>query len=196
LYQLLADDAHLPGIGSKLREPYLRDMKTILWATLTANGNYARSTPEHPPKREALADFAANVGRTGNFIVGRRTFEEFQAQPARGGDQPFAQTDIVVVTTSDLQLPGVTCVKTPRAALEHLERRGHESALIAGGETLHNAFLAEDLVDELVFDIAPTFEEQGLNVVLPPGRYRELRLLGVKELGSGVVQLHYSIGQR
>jgi hypothetical protein len=29
-------------------------MKTILWAALTANGNYAQSSPEHPPKKEAL----------------------------------------------------------------------------------------------------------------------------------------------
>lgn len=27
-------------------------MKTILWATLTANGNYAQSTPENPPKKK------------------------------------------------------------------------------------------------------------------------------------------------
>jgi hypothetical protein len=32
-------------------------MKTILWAALTANGNYAQSSPEHPPKKEALDDF-------------------------------------------------------------------------------------------------------------------------------------------
>jgi len=167
-------------------------MKTTLWATLTANGNYARSTPEHPPKREAMEDFATHVHRHKNFIVGRHTFEQFQAQPARAGsEQPFANVDIVVVTTREL--PGVTCVRSPRAALEHLERRGHMVALIAGGEGLHNAFLAEGLVDELTLNVAPALEDEGLKLVLPRGRYSELRLTSVHELGSGVVQLRYAL---
>lgn len=169
-------------------------MHTILWATLTANGNYARSTPEHPPKPEALADFGAHVQRTGNFIVGRRTFEEFQKQPARGGERPFDKVDIVVVTSQRLAIPGVGVASSPRAALEQLQARGHNLALIAGGEALHNAFLAEDLVDELVFNVAPALDGEGLKLMLPRERYRELRLRAAKELGAGVVQLNYALG--
>ena len=47
-------------------------MKTILWATLTANGNYAQSGPENPPKKEALEDFTAHAKAAG---IGRRSFE-------------------------------------------------------------------------------------------------------------------------
>ena len=36
-------------------------MKTTLWATLTANGNYQRNDSQHPPRPEALADFAASA---------------------------------------------------------------------------------------------------------------------------------------
>jgi hypothetical protein len=70
-------------------------MKTILWATLSANGNYARRSPRHPPKQEALADFAAETGAYGNFIVGRKTFEELQANAERRPSAPMPQTDIV-----------------------------------------------------------------------------------------------------
>ncbi|MBP1082398.1 MULTISPECIES: hypothetical protein [Bacillus] len=55
-------------------------MKTILWATLTANGNYAQSSPENPPKKEVLDDFATQAKAVGNFIVGRRTFEGVQVE--------------------------------------------------------------------------------------------------------------------
>lgn len=57
-------------------------MKTILWATLTANGNYQPNDPKHPPRPEALADFAAHVRAAGCFVVGRRTFEGFAREGA------------------------------------------------------------------------------------------------------------------
>ena len=61
----------------------MKRIKTILWATLTANGNYARATAERPPRPEALADFAAQATAAGNFIAGRRTFEAFQTDTGR-----------------------------------------------------------------------------------------------------------------
>lgn len=167
-------------------------MKTILWAALTANGNYAQSSPEHPPKKEALDDFGAYAGKTGNFIVGRRTFEGFQAS---GANAAFAGTDIVVVSEKNLDIPGATRVGTPREALNYLEQKGYETALLVGGETLHNAFLAEGLVDELVFNITPTLESKGLNLLLQDGQYKEVRLLNFKDIGGGIVQLHYAVNR-
>jgi dihydrofolate reductase len=176
-------------------------MKTILWATLSANGNYARASAAHPPKPEATADFASNALAHGNFIVGRRTFEAFQAQPARAGadgsapPNPFARTTIVVVSTT-LAVPGVPRAATPEAALETLRERGHTSALLAGGEQLHNAFLERDLVDELLLNVVPTLEDEGLKILLPKGNQRALVLLGTKQLGAGIVQLHYALPRR
>jgi dihydrofolate reductase len=170
-------------------------MKTTLWATLTANGNYARSTAAHPPKPQALADFAAQVAAHGNFIVGRRTFQDFQAQPQRsdgGAANVFASADIVVVSRS-LTVPGLNVASTPEAALAQLRARGHQHALIAGGEQLHNACLAAGIVDELIVNIAPGLEDAGLKLQLPQGQYRELVLLGSGDLGGGVFRLRYAI---
>jgi dihydrofolate reductase len=173
-------------------------MKTILWATLTANGNYARNDAPHPPKPEALGDFATQAQAAGNFIVGRRTFESFQAQskpPGTGGvadSSPFPSTTVVVVSTT-LDLPGMSSARTPRAALALLRERGHATALIAGGERLHNAFLAEDLVDELVVNVAPVLEDEGFKVVLPKGQHRDVKLIETKPLGGGVVQMRYDL---
>ena len=171
-------------------------MKTILWATLSANGNYARASAAHPPRPEATADFADNALAYGNFIVGRRTFESFRAQPARAGAEgvaanPFAHTTIVVVSST--LVPNVAHAATPEAALATLRERGHATALLAGGETLLNAFLERDLVDELLLNVVPTLEDQGLKLVLPKGKRRELELLGSKQLAAGMVQLHYAL---
>jgi dihydrofolate reductase len=170
-----------------------RYMKTILWATLTANGTYAQSSPEHPPKREALDDFARQARAVGNFILGRRTFEVIQA--IRGG--AFSDVDIVVVSSSVTELPGVKLVGSPQAALNYLQTKGHQTALLAGGADLHNAFLGQGLVDELMFNIAPVLEGKGLNLLLNKDhyQYKDIQLLDFKSLGGGVVQLHFAVGR-
>ncbi len=170
-------------------------MKTILWATLTANGNYAQSGPENPPKPEALGDFAAQAQAAGNFIVGRKTFEGMRGNDGPG---PFADLDIVVVSKSASAIPGVTVVGSPREALNYLERRGHQAALIGGGADIHNSFLGEGLVDEVIFNVAPVMEGKGLNLLIDQEnyRYRHVEWLDCKPLGGGVVQLRYAIQDR
>lgn len=170
-------------------------MKTILWATLTGNGNYAQSGPNNPPKQEALADFAEHAQAAGNFIVGRRTFEGMQSSGSGG---TLAGMDIVVVSGSVKEIPGVTVVGSPSEALSYLRDKGYQTALISGGADLHNAFLGQGLVDELIFNVAPVLEGKGLNLLINTEeyQYKEVELLNFKSLGSGVVQLHYAIGHK
>jgi dihydrofolate reductase len=173
-------------------------MRTVVWATLTANGNYARASAAHPPTQQALEDFAAQAKRAGNFIVGRRTFEGFQSDSSRraaGADNTFAGTDIVLVSGARLEAPGVVSTSSPADALAHLERKGHDTALVAGGATLINAFLAQGLVDELVVNIVPALESQGLKLHLPDEQYADLTLLESSELGGGVGQRRYALNR-
>ncbi|MBB5060410.1 dihydrofolate reductase [Granulicella aggregans] len=165
-------------------------MKVTLWATLSANGNYSRSTPENPPRPQAFQDFERHARVAGNFIVGRSTFEGFAA---RGPNPAFASLDIVVVSTNSPAIEGVHVVSSPSEALELLEQRGYTSALLSGGEKLHNAFLAQGLVDELVLNHTPVIEGAGLNIHLPAGKHQVGELLEMIDLGGGVVQTRYSI---
>jgi dihydrofolate reductase len=166
-------------------------MRTILWATLSGNGNYATSNAEHPPKPETLSDFAQQVKKAGCFIVGRKTFEAFRA--GGGPNNPFADIDIVVVSSAGGQIDGATVVRTPKEAVAYLENKGHTVTLTSGGQQLHNSFLAEGLVDELIFNIAPVMESEGMKLLLPNGSYEDLNLLNMQNLGNGVVQLHYEL---
>lgn len=169
-------------------------MKTTLWATLTANGNYAQSSSENPPKKEALDDFAANAIAAGNFIVGRRTFEGMLENGSVGAG-PFADLDIVVVSGNAGDLPGVTVARSPQEALNYLQQKGHQTALIGAGADLHNAFLSQGLVDEVIFNVAPVMEGKGLNLLIDKDnyQYKHVQLLDCKPLGSGVVQLRYAM---
>ncbi|MDD9270808.1 dihydrofolate reductase family protein [Paenibacillus sp. GCM10023248] len=167
-------------------------MKTILWATLTANGNYAQSGPENPPKKEALDDFATQAKAAGNFVVGRRTFEGMRGNGAGG---PFGEVDIVVISRSAAEIPGVKIVRSPQEALDYLQRKGHQTVLISGGAEIHNSFLGQELVDELIFNVAPVLEGKGLNLLIDKEnyKYKHLQLLDCKPLGGDVVQLRYSL---
>lgn len=169
-------------------------MKTMLWATLSANGNYAQSSPENPPKKEALDDFAKHAKAAGNFIIGRRTFEGMWGSGGGGGG-PFADLDIVVVSKNAEDLPGVTVARSPQKALNYLQQKGHQTALIGGGADLHNAFLDQGLVDELIFNVTPVLEGKGYNLLIDKEnyRYKDVQLLNFMSLGSGVVQMHYAI---
>lgn len=177
-------------------------MKTILWATLTANGNYAQSSAENPPKKEAFEDFVMQVKAAGNFITGRQSFQNMQAGKSRVADSEgendgdaFADIDIVVISRSLGDIQGVQVVRSPQDALDYLQEKGHQKALLSGGAELHNGFLALGLVDELIFNIAPVLEGKGLNLLLDQENYeyKDVRLINSKPLGSGVVQLHYSV---
>jgi dihydrofolate reductase len=165
-------------------------MKVTLWATLSASGNYARATPDNPPKAEALADFRSQALSHGNFIVGRKTFERFAGS---GPDPEFRDLDIVAVTRSGSLAGAALSATSPGTALKLLQGRGHAHALISGGEALHNAFLAEGLVDELILNVAPVLEGGGLSIHLPTAKHREVRLSGCHEIGGGMVQLRYSL---
>ncbi|MEV5027966.1 dihydrofolate reductase family protein [Paenibacillus sp. LPE1-1-1.1] len=175
-------------------------MKTILWATLSANGNYAQSSPENPPKKEALDDFAEHAKAAGNFIVGRRTFEAMAASGGAGRDAgggPFAELDIVVVSKNIDALLGATIARSPQEALNYLHHKGYQTAVVAAGADLHNAFLGQGLVDELIFNVAPVLEGKGLHLMIDTDNYtfKEIQLLDTKPLGGGVVQLHYAVNR-
>ncbi|MED1097346.1 MULTISPECIES: dihydrofolate reductase family protein [Bacillus] len=92
-------------------------------------------------------------------------------------------------------MPGVKVVESPQDALNYLQEKGHRTALLTGGADLHNAFLEQGLVDEVIFNVAPVLEGKGLNLLLDTAnyQYKDVQLLDFKSLGGGVVQLHYSV---
>lgn len=110
---------------------------------------------------------------------------------------PFADLDIVVISKSALEIPGVAVVRSPEEALNYLQQKGHQTALISGGADIHNSFLGQGLVDEVIFNVAPVLEGKGLNLLIDKDhyRYKQVELLDCKPLGGGVVQLRYAIEQ-
>ncbi|MGA9762958.1 MAG: dihydrofolate reductase family protein [Gaiellaceae bacterium] len=165
-------------------------MKTVLYVTLSANGLVTQADGTHPIPPEILRDFAQHVQRAGNVVVGRRTFELMAAQGASGA---MAGIATVVVTGSGLKVDGIEVAASPQEALELLERRGCETALVGGGAALDASFLALGLVDEICLNIEPVLMSKGLALESGADRAISLRLVGTATLGENVVQLRYDI---
>jgi dihydrofolate reductase len=160
-------------------------MKTILYAGVTANGNYGDSDAGQMPKQEELNDLFNHAKEAGNIVMGRRTYEIF------GGDDIFAGLDVVVVSGTAL-FEGVKTVASLQEMLAYLNEKGYGQAFVIGGVTLHNALLTEGPVDELYINIEP-YITKGLDLGPTDGRFIDLELAGHKHIGAGIVQIHYKV---
>jgi riboflavin biosynthesis pyrimidine reductase len=69
--------------------------------------------------------------------------------------------DIVVLSKSVKEIPGAKVVESPQEALNYLQEKGYKTALLSGGAELHNAFLSQGFVDEIIFNVAPVLEGKG-----------------------------------
>jgi len=137
-------------------------------------------------KQEELDDLFARAREAGNIVMGRKTFEIFN------DGVMFSGLDVVVVSSgSDFEDAHV--VGSPNECLNYLNQKGYEKAFIIGGVTLANAFLTENLIDELYINVEPYIEE-GLKLGPVDGSFKNLELLGYQEIEkSGIVQLHYKV---
>ena len=81
---------------------------------------------------------------------------------------------------------------SPQHALDLVKHLGFKQALLVGGATLNSAFLKEKLIDEIVLNIEPYLLGKGIKTF--EGNFEsELKLLDLKKLKSGIVQLEYQV---
>ena len=167
-------------------------LKIVHHMGLMANGCYAvvdesnqsdKINLDEALPKEVNADWAQRVGKIGNLIIGRRTFELF------GSHMPGIET--VVISHSPLGDDGVSVVASPAEALSLLEKKGFDTALVGGGAKLISTFLSRGLVDELYINIYPLISKGAY--ALSENFQASLELIGVEKLNPDIVQLHYRV---
>ena len=163
-------------------------MKITLFAAIMASGNYMHGDGDYRWPKEVFVDFDSSALEAGNCGLGRKTYEEYA-----GGDGGFGEMAVVVLSRTMVSTPGITVVKSPQEAIDHLAKLGHSNILIGGGDSVLNAFLAEGLANEIVFNLTPELGGIGNHVELPENGYQKMELLNVRELGEGILRLHYRL---
>lgn len=165
-------------------------MRTLLYASLSANGFIVRPNAGHEIPREVLTDFHAHVHRAGNVVIGRQTFLLLRSS---GSSEAFRDIDIVVLSATLDETPGAIVARSPDEALNHVTARGHQTALIGGGALTYSALLERGLVDELHINITPTLAGDGLTMSPHEHAETQLVLVDTKRLGDQIVQLHHRV---
>jgi dihydrofolate reductase len=168
-------------------------VKIIQYMGLMANGCYPvvdeSNQPDSVNLEEALpkevnVNFAMTVGKFGNLIIGRRTFDLFRSE--------MPGIEVVVMSHSPLKYNGVSVATSPTEALGLLEKKGFDAALVGGGAQVVRAFLSQGLVDEFYINIYPMLGKSP-TVVSAENFQASLELLGIEKLNPDVVQLHYRV---
>jgi dihydrofolate reductase len=112
-----------------------------------------------------------------------------------GLDAALTAEDKIVLSSQDLDLADSSWVsaKTPLEALEILESKGADEAIIGGGRTIVNAFIREGLVDFIIIDLQPVAFGSGTQAFGDFLGRLDLKLVETKSLNENAIRLKYQV---
>jgi len=163
-------------------------MNTVLYMSLTANGCFAKADATHPIPKEILGNFAQSVGKFGNLIIGRHTYDLMKTL----NQGTFPGIESIVVSKSLPTFEGGKVVASPLEALRYLEQKGFSTALVGGGAQLDSCFLDQGLIDEIYLNIEPLLIKSS-TFVANENLERNLKLISTSKLGDNILQLQYKV---
>jgi riboflavin biosynthesis pyrimidine reductase len=113
----------------------------------------------------------------------------------RGGvaRDALSNIELVIVSHAPFQAGGPRIVASPREALDHLEQKGFDTALVGGGAQLDSSFLSQGLVDEIYLNIYPAIVSKAINLALSGSLEAGLQLIDSLKLSDNIIQLHYRV---
>ncbi len=169
-------------------------MKIILYMGITANGYIAKADGNSEfTSEEDLKGFYNQSKNAGNIIMGKNTY----LSALKYGYFPFPDALNVVATHKETENKWGNNVlftdQSPMEILSLLESKGFNTAFLAGGGQLNTAFIKEGLIDEIYLDVEPLLFGNGIKVFADSNFETELELIGVNQLNSDTVQLHYKV---
>ena len=161
---------------------------------VSLNGYIAKTNGDSDwTSEENLQGFYEQAKNAGNIIMGRNTY----LVALKYGYFPFPDALNVVVSSREIENKWGEKVmvtnKLPKEILEMLERRGFETAFLAGGGELNTSFAREGLIDEIYFDVEPVIIGEGIRVFREADFEMNLELLETKKLNQDTIQLHYKV---
>jgi dihydrofolate reductase len=142
-------------------------MKTIVYVGTSLDGFIARTNGEFDwlskfANDEAIRAYKELINRIDAIVIGRGTFEKVLDFPSWPYDKK-----VFVLSTSIKEPPAAIREKAtilsmnPKELLDHLSALGYSNIYIDGGKVIQ-AFLKEDLVNELIISKAPVLIGSGI----------------------------------
>ncbi len=166
-------------------------MRVIIHMIITANGMITgKDGATSFISKKASAEFLRMMGEVRANLVGSGTYKETLVH----GSFPYPGLN-VVMTRKKVKSRWKNVIftdKGPREALYIFKKHGINTVMVGGGK-INSAFMKENLVDELYLSIEPAVLTEGIKLFDGADFKAKLRLLGVRRLSNGVVQLHYKV---
>jgi dihydrofolate reductase len=171
-------------------------MKVILYMTISANGYIARENGDE----DFLSDknwetSCALAKRCGCFVIGRKTYEAIQEMGQECKFNDLKDVVKVVVSNSNILIADNNYIlaDSPSDAINKLKAKGLKEMMVTGGATINSAFMRAGLIDEIILNVEPFILGKGISLFSKEEFDCPLNLVGIKEVGEGIVQLHYEV---
>lgn len=129
------------------------------------------------------------------LVMGRNTFEVVLGF---GGEWPYGQKRVVVLTSRPLELPAdltemvETMSGSPREVTDRLAERGAKHLYIDGGQTIQR-FLTEGLIQQLIITRIPVLIGDGIPLFGPLPNDVKLKHIETQSFANGMVQSRYEV---
>jgi len=138
--------------------------------------------------------FSELAKKHGCFIVGRKTYEAVQKWPDYNFNNINAKLKIVISGDKGLKLSlPFLLADSPKAAIEKAKSLNFESAILAGGSAINSAFMAENLIDEVIINIEPVILSSGIPIFGKSEFEKRLLLIETAKVADGILQVRYKV---
>ena len=169
-------------------------MKIIIYMAQTLNGFIAKNNGETPWSDESWESYSSVCSEHPAMVLGKTTFDLIQEDPSEWDSigNPF----VVVLSSKPLNLSGkFASASSPEEAVNILESRGFESAVIGGGAKTNSSFLSLGLVNEVIVDVESQVFSEGMPFINSSVMKNDvkLKLQSAKKISDNLAQLRYLI---
>ncbi|MFB6456837.1 dihydrofolate reductase family protein [Chitinophaga sp. Hz27] len=166
-------------------------MRVSLIANIAANGKVLLSENiRYQAPQTAMGIFMEVAARAGNLVLGKKTFEMLQ-QVIGNVKAAFPGIELLLIAGSSIPDTGVHVVGSHEEAISYLTAKGYQEIAVGGGTITYNAFLDNDLVTDIYFNIHPVIVGNGGVLGADNELATRFKLVSSKEIGDNIVQLHY-----
>ena len=100
---------------------------------------------------------------------------------------------VVIVSSQNIKITKKNhlFVKGPKEALEFLDKKKFNVAVVSGGAKLNTSFIKENLVDEVILDVEPKILGKGIKLF--DGIEPRLKLVSKRKFGDNEFQCKYIV---
>ena len=150
---------------------------------------------KQPQPSEDDGGFAEHMAEMDGLVMGAGSFRTVLGfgqwpydKPVVVMSQSLAEADIPAHLRDKVRLSRLS----PRALMQDLSEQGWERAYVDGGQ-LVQSFLREGLIAEMKITLIPILLGSGIRLFGPLEADVDLELIGSRQIGNAMQQLHYRV---